>query len=338
MPIRAEWLAQTKEETLEPEQIICDPHHHFWEYPDSRYLLEELLLDTTSGHKVVSTVFVECMSKYRKNANKALAPVGETEFVESIAEISATEKFGNTRTAAAIVSFADLLLGEAVDEVLTAHVEASPKRFRGVRHACSWESSDKIRNSHSNPPPNLYLQEKFRRGFSRLSNFNLTFDAWLYHTQLYELIDLAEAFPEQPIVLDHVGGPLGIGPYKGHREEVFTEWKKGISELASCENVFIKLGGLAMAINGFEWHKRDAPPSSKELAEQTRPYFLHCIDEFGPNRCMFESNFPVDKISCSYNVLWNSFKRISADFSIQEKNDLFHGTATKFYSIKDSSS
>ena len=335
MPVNPEWLNQIEEESLEPELRICDPHHHLWDHPDSRYLLEDLLEDTSSGHNVVSTVFIECMSKYWDDASTAMAPVGETEFVQSLANISATGNYGVTKAAAAIVSYADLLMGDAVDEVLGRHIEASPNRFRGIRHACGWDASRAIRNSHTNPPQQLYLNEEFRKGFARLGEFGLTFDAWLYHTQLPELLSLAQAFPDQPIVLDHVGGPLGIGPYKGKRNAILDSWKKDISDLAQCDNLVVKLGGLAMAISGHQWHKEELPPTSKKLAEATRPYLLHCIEEFGPQRCMFESNFPVDKVSCSYNVLWNSFKRVTADFSVDEKHAMYYETAARFYSIKD---
>ena len=335
MPVNPEWLNQVKEESLEPELRICDPHHHLWDHPDSRYLLEDLLEDTSSGHNVVSTVFVECMSKYWDGTSKAMSPVGETEFVQSVANVCATGDYGEIKAAAAIVGHADLLLGDAVDEVLARHIEASPNRFRGIRHACGWDASAVIRNSHTNPPHQLYLTEEFRKGFARLGEFDLTFDAWLYHTQLPELLSLAQTFPDQPIVLDHVGGPLGIGPYEGRRNAILKTWKKDISDLAQCDNVVVKLGGLAMAINGHQWHKQKFPPTSKELAEATRPYLLHCIEEFGPKRCMFESNFPVDKVSCSYNVLWNSFKRVTAEFSENEKHTMYYDTAVRFYSIKD---
>ena len=335
MPINTEWLAQVTEATLEPELKICDPHHHLWDHPGSRYLLEDLLEDTGSGHNIVATVFVECLSAYNNDTIAALAPVGETEFVQAVAAASSADGNSPTQVAAAIVSFADLLLGAEVDAVLAAHRAASPHRLRGIRHACSWDASDEVRNSHTNPPPQLYLDKKFRQGFAQLANHDLTFDTWLYHTQLDELLSLARAFPKQPIVLDHVGGPLGIGPYQGRRSEIFAVWKDRISQLALCENIVVKLGGLAMAINGFEWSKRELPPSSLELAEASSPYILHCIEQFGVDRCMFESNFPVDKVSCSYNLLWNSFKRITSSFSADEKNALFHGTAVNFYSIND---
>ena len=245
-----QWLKLVEEDILEPDLPICDPHHHLWNHPNSRYLLDEILEDIGSGHNITSTIFVECMSEYRNDSLVSLAPVGETEFVQEIASYNDKVK-NNIRIAAGIVSFADLLLGNSVKEVLEAHIEASPKRFKGIRHACGWDKSDLIRNSHTKPPVSLYLNKNFRKGFAQLPTYGLTFDAWLYHTQHEELISLARAFPEQTIILDHVGGPLGIGPYKGKREEILHLWKNTISRLAECENITVKLGGLSMAINGF---------------------------------------------------------------------------------------
>ena len=270
---------------------------------------------------------------YRKDAAEAIKPVGETEFVQGIAAQSASGQYGETAVAAGIISFADLTLGAAVEPVLEAHIAASRNRFRGIRHACSWDESSEIRNSHTNPRKDLYLDSTFREGFAFLEKYGLVFDSWLYHTQLIQLASLAKAFPGVTIILDHVGGPLGIGPYTGKREEVFEVWKQGIRELAACPNVVVKLGGLAMPINGFQWHKRETPPTSKELAQATASYYLYCIEQFGVTRCMFESNFPVDKVSCAYTVLWNSFKRIVKDFSPEEQTALFHDTAVRVYSL-----
>ena len=332
MDDRATWLAQVTEEILEPALPICDPHHHLWDHPGRRYLLDELLADTGSGHNVVATVFVECMSMYRASGPAALRPVGETEFVNGVAAMSASGGFGPTRVAAGIVSFADLAQGERVGGVLDAHMAASP-RFRGVRHAAGWDASDKIRNSHTNPPPGLLADPAFRRGFAELGRRGLSFDAWLYHPQIGELIDLARAFPGTPIVLDHFGGPLGIGPYEGRRKEIFAAWKGTFRELSGCANVVAKLGGLVMPLNNFGFHRGERPATSAELVEATRDWYLHAIDCFGPARCMFESNFPVDKQSCSYAVLWNSFKRIAAGFSAADKAALFHDTAARFYRL-----
>ncbi|WP_343394783.1 amidohydrolase family protein [Candidatus Amarobacter glycogenicus] len=224
-----------------------------------------------------------------------------------------------------IIGFADLALGDAVAPILTAHIDASANRFRGIRHAAGWHASADIRNSHTNPPESLLMDAKFREGYAHLGRLGLTFEAWLYHPQIPELTDLARAFPETPIVLDHFGGPLGIGPFAGKQKEVFDEWKPAIDDLAKCPNVVAKLGGLNMPLNGFGWDKRPAPPTSQELVDATRHYYEYTIDRFGPERCMFESNFPVDKVSVSYAVLWNAFKRIAAGFREEEKDAMFYG-------------
>ena len=329
---RDTWLAQVREEILEPDLPICDPHHHLWDHPDSRYLLDELLADTGSGHNVVSTVFMECMAMYRADGPIALRPVGETEFVNGVAAMSASGGYGDGRMCASIVGFVDLTLPEA-GAALDAHMAASP-RFRGIRHASGWDASEDVRNSHTNPTEGLLGDAAFRSGFAELGKRGLTFDAWMYHSQIRELIPLARAFPDQPIVLDHFGGPLGIGPYEGRRQEIFAAWKDDVAELARCENVVAKLGGLVMPINGFGFHKRDTPATSDELVAATRDYYLHMIDSFGADRCMFESNFPVDRQSCSYHVLYNSFKKIAAGCSAVEKAALFHDTAVRVYRVE----
>jgi len=329
---RQAWLTSGEEEAIEPDLPICDPHHHLWDYPDNRYLLDELVADTRA-HRIEKTVFVECGSMYRADGSQPLRPVGETEFVQGIAAQSASGGYGEMRANAGIVGHANLLLGAAVDEVLVAHVAASPNRFRGIRHSAAWHPSDQIRRSHAAPPPHMLTEPKFREGFARLEPHGLSFDAWLYHTQIDELADLARAFEGTTIVLDHVGGPLGIGPFDGRRDEVFRSWQRSISSLADCPNVSVKLGGLQMPICGFGWHKRAKPPSSEQLATTLGPYYLHCIEAFGPGRCMFESNFPVDKTSCSYTVLWNAFKRLTQGFSRAERALLFRDTAVRVYRL-----
>ncbi len=327
-----EWLALTREDILEPDLPICDPHHHLWDHPNSRYLLDELLADTGSGHNVVSTVFVECASMYRAGGEVALQPVGETEFVNGVAAMSASGQYGATRACLGIVSFADLTLGAAAGEVLDAHLSVTD-RFKGIRHAAGWDASPEVRNSHTDPIEHLFLDASFREGFAELGKRGLTFDAWLYHTQIGELTDLARAFPETTIVFDHFGGPLGIGPYAGKQQEIFAQWAEDVAELAGCQNVVAKLGGLVMPVNGFGLHKKERPPSSDEIVALTSDYYRHALDCFGPSRCMFESNFPVDKQSCSYPVLWNAFKKLAAGFSAAEKADLFHDTAARTYRL-----
>ena len=326
MADKSSWLSRTIEEAIEPDLLICDPHHHLWEYPDSRYLVDEFLTDINGGHHVAKTVFVECLQKYRSDGPQELRAVGETEFVERITNES------DGRVAAGIVGFADLTLGSAVQAVIEAHMQAS-ERFRGIRYASAWDASDKIRNAHTKPSKDLLQSGQFREGFGCMNKLGLSFDAWLYHTQIPDLTDLARAFPDATIILDHVGGPLGIGPYAGKRGEVFGIWRKNIVELADCENVLVKLGGLTMTMSGFGWHKRDAPPGSIELAEAMGPYYQACIDSFGVERCMFESNFPVDRASCSYTILWNAFKRLTQDYSQAERAALFHDTAARVYRL-----
>ncbi len=339
MNLEENWLDRTQEETLDPELPICDPHHHLWDLPkvvhppERRYLLDDLLADTGSGHNVVSTVYIECRAMYRADGPKAMRPVGETEFANGAAAMSASGSYGPTRVAAGIVGHADLTLGDAVEPVLEAHLAAGGGRFRGIRYSVSWVASDAVRNAYTNPPEGLYRDAEFRRGFARLAPLGLSFEGWLYHPQIGELTELARAFPDTAIVLDHFGGPLGIGPYAGRRAEILEQWRKDIADLAQCPNVVAKLGGINMAINGFGWHERDRPPTSQQLSEATAPYYEHCIEQFGAERCMFESNFPVDKITCGYNILWNSFKRLTAGFSAGEKASLFHDTAARIYRL-----
>jgi L-fuconolactonase len=339
MTAHARPLPAPEEPVLDPGLPICDPHHHLWDRGGHRYLLHELLADTGerdgggAAHNVRSTVHVECWSMYRDSGPEALRPVGETEFINGIAAMSASGGYGPTRVAAGIVGYADLRLGSAVQEVLQAYIAAAPARFRGIRHASAWHADARIRNAHTDPSEHLLRDPVFRQGFAQLARHGLSFDAWLFHTQLAELTELARAFPDTTIVLDHVGGPLGIGPHAGRASEVLADWRRDIDELVACPNVVVKLGGLAMPINGFGWHKRAQLPGSRELADAAAPYVHHAIERFGAGRCMFESNFPVDKVSCSYRLLWNSFKLLAAGCSAAEKAALFHDTAVRVYRL-----
>ena len=330
------WLAQTEEDALDPGLPICDPHHHLWDRPGSYYMLREFLQDISGGHNIVFTVFVECAAMYRKDDPVPTRPVGETEFAQGVAARSASGQYGPTAVAAGIVSHADLTLGAAVTAVLEAHKTAGHNRFRGIRYQNAWDPSPDIQNARTNPHKELFSDPKFRRGFACLQEHGLTFDAWMYFPQLLDLANLAGAFPQATIILDHVGTPLGTGPYAGKREQVFGQWKDSISAVAASANVVVKLGGLAMPICGFGWDTRAKPPTSQELADATAPYYHHCIEQFGVDRCMFESNFPVDKLSCSYTVLWNSFKRMTQDFSPRDRAALFHDTAARVYRLGSS--
>ena len=336
--VNQQWLALHEEEVLEPDLPICDPHHHLWDanvhqHVQPRYLLDEILEDIGSGHNIVSTVFIECGAMFRADGPDDLRPVGETEFVNGIAAMSASGLYGPVRIAHGIVGTVDLRIGARAGEVLDAHVAAGGGRFRGIRRAVAWDAADAIRNHRTDPPRGLMLQEDYRRGFAELGPRGLTFEAWCYHTQIPEVTDLARTFPETTIILDHFGGPLGTGPYAGRIDEIYEDWKPMISELATCPNVVAKLGGINMDVNGYDWHRRERPPSSAELAEATRRWYEFAIEAFGAERCMFESNFPVDKLSCSYQVVWNAFKRIAAGCSDDEKALLFHDTAARVYRL-----
>jgi predicted TIM-barrel fold metal-dependent hydrolase len=315
---------------IDPELPICDSHHHLWERPPRDYLLGELLDDIQSGHNVVTTVAVECRYSYRQAGPEELRPVGETEFLDKVAYQVGADPVIKTRVAAAIVAHTNLTLGDNAAAVLEAHRAASPGRFRGIRHSTIWDASGALR---SDAPPGLLGDSQFRRGFARLGKLNLSFDAWLYYPQLPELVDLARAFPQVTIILDHIGAPLGVGPYAGKRDEVFQAWSRGIAALAGCPNVFVKLGGVGSLRSGYDWHERLVKPSSVELAAALRPYFEWCIEKLGADRCMFESNFPVEKLSTSYVNLWNSFKRITEKYSAGERAALFHDTAARVYRI-----
>jgi predicted TIM-barrel fold metal-dependent hydrolase len=217
--------------------------------------------------------------------------------------------------------------------VLEAEIAAGDGRFRGIRHSVVWDASETFSRGRTNSPKGQMADATWRAGFARLAGLNLTFEAWLYHPQLSELADLARAFPQTTIILNHVGGPLGIGPYAEKKQETFAVWKAGIGELGKCHNVVVKLGGLGMLFGMFDFHTRETPPSSEELARAYQPYIETCIAAFGPDRGMFESNFPPDGVSSSYPVLWNAFKRLAAGYSPEDKAKLFSGTAKRVYRL-----
>ena len=315
---------------LEPDLAICDAHHHLWHHTGT-YWLDELLADTASGHRIVSTVFVDCVSHYRDEGPEELRPIGETEAMEAVAGSCLGHE---TQACAAIVGHADVTRGAGIRPVLEAHCEASP-RFRGIRHAAAWDASGEVPASHTAPPEGLLRDPVTHEAVRELARIDGVFEAWCYHPQIPDVAVLARACPDVTIVLNHYGGPLGIGPYAGRADEVFADWRANITALAACENVVVKLGGLHMRRNGFGFETWDPPPTSAQLAAATRRYPLATIDAFGPERCLFESNFPVDRVSCSYATLWNAFKRIVADFSPGEKALLFHDTAARVYWPKE---
>lgn len=331
---REDWLAQYTEEIIDPARPIVDPHHHLWERGGLRYMIEDMAADMESGHNIVATVYVDCRSMYRATGPEAFRPVGEVEFANGVAAMSASGGYGKGAMCAGIVSHVNLLLGDGAKAVLEAEIAAGNGRFRGIRHSSAWDPDPEVAGMYASRPKGLLLDATFRKGFACLAPLGLSFDAWLFHPQIGELTDLARAFPETRIVLDHCGGPAGVGRFAGRREEVFPEWKASIQEIARCENVVVKLGGLAMCLLGYDFHQRPKPPSSEEAAAAWRPYIETCIEAFGPDRCMFESNFPPDKGQCSYQVIFNAFKRLAAQYSEAEKTALFSKTAIDVYKLK----
>ena len=328
------WLEQVIEDIIDPQRPIIDPHHHLWrDKTVDDYQLADLWEDTGSGHNIIGTVFVECSADYRKEGPEALRPVGETDYVSAAAEISSTQAADGRPPILGIVSHANLRLGDAVEEVIAAHLDAGKGRVKGIRHSAAYYPDPPAVDRYAGRTQHLLLDPDFRRGFTKLAPFDMSFDAWLLHPQIRELIDLARKFPETTIIFDHFGGPLGIGPYKGKQSEIYPQWKKDVADLAKCDNVVAKLGGLAMMINGWGWDERELPASSDDIVHAHQDYYLHMIDCFGPRRCMFESNFPVDKVSVSYSVLWNAFKKIGLRFSQDENELLFEGTAKWVYRL-----
>ena len=334
-----DWLALTQEATLEPELPICDPHHHLWDLrparlPYQRYLLHELLADINSGHNVRSTVFIETRSMYRVEGPEEMRPVGEVEFAQGLAAASASGIYGPSRAAAAIVGHANLNLGDRVEPVLEALRAASPNRFRGIRHTVTWDPHPEIQNTAAHDAEGQLASSSFRAGAGVLSRMGLSLEAWLYFPQLPELAGFAKAVPDLTIILNHIGGLLRVGPYANRDDEVLATWRQGIDAVADCPNINVKLGGIGQPRTGYDWHDRTQPIGSTELAETMAPLMNYCIEKFGPNRCMFESNFPPDKVGYSYNVLFNAFKRMSASYSTVERAAMFHDTATRVYRIE----
>ena len=331
-----DWHALTQESSLEPDLHICDPHHHFWDFraariPYQRYLLHELAADITSGHNVRSTVFVEARSMYRADGPEEMRPVGEVEFVQGLAAASANGLYGPGRAAATIIGHANLNLGDQVEPVLQALQAASPNRFRGIRHSVTWDAE--VANTAAHNAQGQLGADNFRAGARLLAKMGLSLEGWLYFRQLTELADFAKAVPDLTIILNHVGGLIREGIYANRDDEILPIWRSGIAAVAACPNVVIKLGGMGMPANGFDWHTRTQPIGSEELAESMAPFMNYCIEQFGPERCMFESNFPVDKVSFSYNIMYNAFKRLSKDYSATERAAMFHDTAARVYKI-----
>jgi predicted TIM-barrel fold metal-dependent hydrolase len=332
--LRARRRSLHREEILEPDLPIIDPHHHLWERPGNRYLLDDFLADARTGHDIRASVFVECGSFYRRTGPESMKPAGEVEFANGIAAMAASGAYGDTLVCAGIVGGADLRAGAEAARVLDAHIAAAGERFKGIRFSTKWDADEALNTARYKPQRGIMQDRTFRAGFATLGPRKLSFDAMIYHPQLRELAGLARAFPDTTIVLNHIGGLVAwTRSYAARREEAIGEWRSSMAELAQCPNVFVKLGGLGMAYLGMGYDRLEQPASSVQLAEAWGPLYKHCIDTFGPNRCMFESNYPPDGESADYPILWNTFKRIASGCSADEKRALFYGTAAKVYRL-----
>ncbi len=327
-----QWLAMLQEDVLEPALPIIDPHHHLWLRSGYTYLMPELAADLASGHNIIATVYAECHSMYRKDGADGQRSLGETEFVRGQAAMSNSGEFGNARACDVMFGNVDLTLGGAVEPILEQHIEASGGRFRGVRLSSGWHADDKIGNVAAQPQ--LLLDPRVNEAVAVVKRLGLSLDCWLYHPQIDEVAQLADAHPDLTIILNHVGSPILGGPYRGKTDDVFKQWKAAIIRLGKRDNVFVKLGALPIRMPSYEGD-RSLPPSSQEVAAAWQPWMETCIEAFGPSRSMYESNFPVQKRWCSYQVCWNAFKRISAGASAAEKTDLFAGSAARAYRMEN---
>lgn len=329
---KREWLALHREPVLEPALPIVDAHHHLWQESGKEYLADDLIADLATGHNIVATVFLQCHFGYREHGAEHLRPVGETEKVEAM-RLSLEARYPHFGACAGIVSFADLMAPQLLNEVLDAHLAASPRHFRGVRQSVARDSHFPDGIVIRPAPAGILADARFRQSMKILAKRGFTFDAMLYHEQIPEMTTLARALGDVQIIVDHIGCPIGVGPYRGRERDTFQAWRASIEQLAACPNVSMKFGGFGMIIVGANYHQQERPPASSQLADAWRPYFDTIIDHFGSARCLFESNFPVDKAMFSYPVLWNAFKRLTSDASPHEKTDLFSRTAAKLYRL-----
>jgi predicted TIM-barrel fold metal-dependent hydrolase len=332
-PVRQEWLSLHQEEVFEPGWDVVDTHHHLWEIEGSHYLADDLVADLKQGHNVKASVFVECKARYWTHTPTAMQPVGETVFAVQEAQRAERLTEGRVLACAGIVGYADLSIGSSIQAVLEAHVSNGQGRFRGIRSRAAWHAHPDLAGPVDGPPDNLLLDPTFQDGFARLKPLNLACDVWVYHTQLLDVCALADRFPETSIILDHMGGPLGIGPFKGKQSEVFDAWRKSLRVVAQRPNVTIKLGGLGMPRIGFGFETLSKPASSDELAAAWQPYFDACLEIFGASRCMFESNFPVDKGMSSYLVLLNAYKKMARRLTVDERQNILHHVGARIYNL-----
>jgi predicted TIM-barrel fold metal-dependent hydrolase len=322
----------TRETAVDPKRRIIDAHHHLWGEGDGlggapAYLFDNLLADF-GEHNVVGTIYVESGASFRPHGPEALRPVGETEFAVREAKHAA----GSRAPILGVVPFADLMLGAAVQDVLDAHAAAGEGLFRGVRQTAGFIPGTTDRSGA--PARNLLLEPAFAEGLRRLGQNGHSFDAFVFHSQLHELATLVRSIPETSFILNHLGVPLNRGS-QSDRDGVMALWRAGLLELVACPTVFVKIGGIGMdSLFGMGWSKRERPPGSDEVVAWWGHDIRFCIDTFGPSRCMFESNFPVDRWSLGYTVLWNAFQKIAASYGEDEQAALFSGTAERAYRVR----
>lgn len=323
------WLSQVAEEAIAPDLPIVDPHFHFFTGRGHDYLAADFLAELDQGHRIVGAIHVEANADFFTHGGAD----GEMQFaVAQGIELRRRQHGRDWNTSIFAVGYADLREPDLADQ-LVALEEAANGWLRGIRNSSAWDPDPSLKNGHTNPPARLLYDPDFRRGLRLLSSHGLAFDSYCFFPQIPDLIDLARAVPEARIVCDHMGGIIGVGPYRGRHQEFFAEWGANLAELGRCPNVVLKLGGMAMSASGFGWHKRSRPLTSDEYAAHYQDWFYAAIDAFGPQRCMFESNFPVDGVSISYGVLWNAFKKIAKRYSASERAALFHDTAAAAYRL-----
>jgi predicted TIM-barrel fold metal-dependent hydrolase len=330
-PANTVWLATRNEEAIDPSRPIVDAHHHLWDFPGDRYLFDDVLADFGSGHNVVASVYLQAESMHRADGPVPMRPVGETEFINGIAAQSASGMYGKTKLCAGIVGTVDIKLGKCVQPVLEAHRRAGGDRFKGIRPVVTWHESDQVRPWEG--VPHILLQPAAQEAIRCIATMGMTLDLWVFFTQLDDVVAVCETFPELVVILNHCGGPIGLGPYAADRRAMFAQWRSVIRRMAKFPKLRMKLGGLGMRYMGFDLHSQPVAPSSDALAELWAPYIETCVEAFGAERCMFESNFPVDKWVASYRVLWNAYKKMAGRYSSMQQERLFLRTAAETYRL-----
>jgi len=324
--VREDWLALTQEDVLAPLQSILDCHHHLWDRSEGRYGAAELMADVGTGHDVRASLYVQCRTGYRTDGPEELRPVGEVACVLDWTR-------GQAYFPAGIVAMADLQLGDSVRPALDALAEAGQGRVKGIRNTTAWHADPAVRSNPNPPPEGLLRTDAFRDGARAVAGQGLCLDIWAYQTQLDEVRALAEAVPDLTVVVDHCGGPLGVGQHDRFDPMNFRAWRRALAAVAALPNTRVKIGGFGLGVFGWRYAEEAAPPHSETLARDWRPWVDTCLDLFGPSRAMFESNFPVDKGQVGYRTLWNAFKRLAAPLSRDERDALFWRSAAQTYGI-----